>query len=282
MSDSNLQIPPGALVFIAGTRRSGTTLVNNILCADPHANPHIGEAQPLTHLLQAFAWCADNHERMTRHYLPTRQALDEFANGVCRDLVGQCWNTQGRPRHLVLKNPELTLHLPALQRCFPSARFVVCVRDPRDQIASERDVISRRSPTGVFSANALAQAYVRSLECALRAAEAAPQAFCFVRYESLVTKPAQEVARLGSFCGLDLSAFDPDSAWQRMAVTQEELARRPSFSPLYAAPVSSSRVGRFREVLSDDDIARIEQATGPLMQQFGYGHTVNPVPGQPA
>ena len=37
-----------SLVFILGTRRSGTTLVNSVLCADPAANRQISEAQLLT------------------------------------------------------------------------------------------------------------------------------------------------------------------------------------------------------------------------------------------
>ncbi len=270
-------LPPGSLVFVVGPRRSGTTLVNNILCADPTANPQIGEAQPLTQLLNAFAWSAENFERMTRHYLPTLQALEDFAAATSRGLVQSCWEAQGRPVNLVLKNPELGLHIDRLRRYFPAARFVVCVRDPRDQIASERDVIARRDTPGAakrkFPAAALARKYTHALEPVLKAAESSPESFCFVRYEDLVSDPKRESARLGAFCGLNLDAFDPGADWQRMAVSLGTLAQRPTYSPLYGRPVSAVRVGRFRDRLSAPDIQKIEQITSDVMRRFGYPAT---------
>jgi hypothetical protein len=272
-------VPPDSLIFIVGPRRSGTTLVNNILCSDPNANQQIGEAQPLTQLLNAFAWSADNFERMTRHYLPTRERLESFAAGTCHDLLESCWQVQGQPRHLVLKNPELSNHIDRLQRYFPAARFVVCVRDPRDQIASEQDVDIRRHAASTedrtISVAALAHKYTRNLESVLRAAEQTPESFCFMRYEDVVSDPNRESARLGAFCGLNLDAFDPGADWQRMAVARAELAQRPSYSPLYGRPVSPERVGRFRDRLSATDIVKIEEITSDLMRRFGYSATAS-------
>jgi hypothetical protein len=271
----------GSLVFILGTRRSGTTLINSVLCADPAANRQISEAQLLTRLLAGFSWGAANYDRMVRHYLPTRDAMDDFAAKTCRALLERCWQAQGQPRHLVLKNPELSMHADQLRCYFPEARFVVCVRDPRDQIASELAVAARRlPPTGgdeALQAPALANRYKQMLDAVLRAAAAAPGSFCFVRYEDLVADPRSEAARLGAFCGLDLSAFDPDADWQRMAVSRDTLAQRPSFSQLYGRPVSAGSVGRFRERLRPPEIGRIEQITADLMQYFGYV----PVAGKP-
>ena len=101
----------------------------------------------------------------------------------------------------------------------------------------------------------LAHRFNRALETILRSAELAPESFCFVRYEDLVAAPKREAARLGAFCGPKLDAFDPDADWQRMAISRGELARRPSFSPLYGWPVSAARVGRFRERLIPSEIA---------------------------
>lgn len=115
------------------------------------------------------------------------------------------------------------------------------------------------------------------LDTVLRSAKAAPHSFCFVRYEDLVAEPRREAARLGAFCGLDLDSFDPVAAWQRMAVSLETMAQRPSFSPLYGRPVSTAQVRRFRDRLRPPQITSIEQATADLMRQFGYA----PLTGEP-
>lgn len=264
---------PSALSFIVGLRRSGTTLVNSILCSDPAANPQIGEAQPLLHFLEAIGWCAENHDRMTRHYLASRFELEEYGKFICQNLIERCWNTQGQPPNLILKNPELAFHIERLLSYFSSARFVVCVRDPRDQIASEHDVIARRSAAGSgerFLAMPLTQKYVSVLNKVLQSAKEAPDRFCFVRYEDLVSDPRRECERLAEFCNLDLSSFEPDREWQRMAVSLDDLAKRPSFSKLYGQPVSPTQVGRFRQVLSKSDIEVIERMSAPLMAQFRY------------
>jgi hypothetical protein len=269
-------MPVSSLIFIVGPRRSGTTLLNSILCSDPTANPLIGEAQPLTHLLAAIAWCHENFERMARHYLPTRTAWEDYGRSICSSLVEHCWNTQRQPQHLILKNPELSFHVKRLSAYFPTAKFVVSVRDPRDQIASEHDVIARRGtmPAEAFNAASLARQYVRALTTILTAAEGSPGRFHFVQYEQLVTDPIAECRRLADFCQLDLAAFSPDTQWQRMAVTVDELAKRPSFSKLYGQPLTSQQVGRYRQVLTQHDIKAIEDITEPLMERFSYPRAI--------
>jgi hypothetical protein len=48
---------PRHLAFVVGARRSGTTLLNHILGGCAGASRTLSEAQPLTHLAAAFAWC---------------------------------------------------------------------------------------------------------------------------------------------------------------------------------------------------------------------------------
>ncbi len=86
-----------------------------------------------------------------------------FRAETCRGFVKHAWLAAGKPGTLVLKNPELSLHLASLIEIWPGCRIVGCARDPRDQIASEFDVHERRLAMGepaarVLDAGALARA----------------------------------------------------------------------------------------------------------------------------
>jgi hypothetical protein len=162
---------------------------------------------------------------------------------------------------------------------FPRARFVICVRDPRDQVVSELNVIERRdalNAAGGSSLIGLAQRFGRAVDATLAAFAVAPHRFHFVRYEDLVSEPTRVIPELAAFCGLDLSGFDPSGDWRRMAVSRDQLALRPSFSQLYGRPISVSRVGRYRERLSPDEVSKVEQETRTAMARFNYAVAKRP------
>jgi hypothetical protein len=43
------------IIVICGARRTGTTLMNQIICCDPGANRQVGEARIVTQLLEVFS-----------------------------------------------------------------------------------------------------------------------------------------------------------------------------------------------------------------------------------
>lgn len=123
------------VVIIAGSQRSGTTLVGQILGAHPNA-VLIDESNGLykwTDALFAGAPKAD---------------IDEAFENCCRSALTNYQQAAGEARfldkhslseavtHLVLKAPNLTYSAAAVARTFPNVSVIYMTRDIRDVVAS--------------------------------------------------------------------------------------------------------------------------------------------------
>lgn len=266
---------PERLIVVTGVRRSGTTLLNHILCHCA-GQKTLAEAQPLTQLLDAFDWCEGNYERMTADFFAGVPDYLAFRAEVCRRFVERAWRTLGSPATLVLKNPELALHADRLAAMFPQCRIVACVRDPLDQVASELDVQDRRRAAqgagrgherGVL---AFADDYLRYLEPLQELAEAEPTRLLWLRYEDLVAWAPAMVAELTTFTGIDVARYRPEQDWVVPGTYLDRLAQRPSASSSYGKSISRERIGAYRTRLNGDEIAAVAQATDAVRRQFRY------------
>jgi hypothetical protein len=266
---------PERLIIVTGVRRSGTTLVNHVLC---HSNGQktLAEAQPLTQLLDAFDWCEGNYERMTADFFRGVPDYLGFRAEVCRRFVERTWQTLGEPATLVLKNPELALHADRLAAMFPACRIVACVRDPRDQVASELEVQDRRRAAQGAGrghergAAAFADEYLRYLEPLLELADAEPARVHWLRYEDLVGWTPATLAGLAAFTGIDVGRYQPDQAWAVPEAYLARLAQRPSASSAYGKSISRERIGAYRDRLAPDEIAVVERITEGPCRRFDY------------
>ncbi|WP_373502073.1 sulfotransferase [Aestuariivirga sp.] len=157
------------------------------------------------------------------------------------------------------------------------AKFVVAVRDPRDQILSELEVRIRGEdgaldPSGVQfkQVPGLIRKFQSYWEPLLAATRLAPERFMFVRYEDMLARYDETLAALQGFTGLSDSTFNPAGAWTRYAATDDFIPNYPSYSPFYGGPLEPARAGRFRTVLRPQDLELIEGECRSFMDMFGY------------
>ena len=284
---------PPRILFVCGAPRSGTTLLQALLCSGSETNPLIGEAIDLAHLVGAYA-----HSRRiqqlgeTTDYFEDGDHLRAFYRQPIAALLNRVWQRYDRPTCLVLKSPALTPHLPDLLDLIPQAQAVVSVRDPRDGAASllaiGRSVQADRSVavTRDESQNSSIES-----QLAQQPIERLGRYFCehyttllacrdsrvwdrlrFVRYEALVDRPEAAIAQLQAFTGLRL-VCNPDQPWQRSTIDFQHLPDRYRAwwsGQGYGDRISDASIGRYRQQLSPSEIREIERACGDWMQRFGY------------
>ena len=95
-------------------------------------------------------------------------------------------------------------------------------------------------------------------------------------YEGLVQDPGPVVSALQEFTGIDLSGFTPDMGGTRSEVDfgSADGQERALHSEHYGQAVSAERVGRFADVLSDDDVRTVERICKPVFNVYREGASV--------
>src|SRR3546814_18127688 len=115
--------------------RSGTTLLQQILCASPAANSFIHGCRYLVSQIGVYAQYAGPDRLFIDDYLGGPQGLFDFTKDLLDRMLQKTHQRSGRPAALVLKSPELATSFPHAAVLLPAARFVISVRDPMDTTA---------------------------------------------------------------------------------------------------------------------------------------------------
>lgn len=193
------------LVFVGGSPRSGTTLVQNILDSHPEISggpefDRIPEVVRLRGKLRASvrsgrisAFCSEGDVDREIGLLIERLLLP-YADARNARLMSE-------------KTPWNVLAFRELSQIFPEARFVFCIRDPRAVAASMLEVGRRAREKGGSS-----PAFTRSLGSAVKTIRATNRAgfeaaselggrTLTVSYENLVDDSERESIRLCDFLG---------------------------------------------------------------------------------
>ncbi|MBX3497639.1 MAG: sulfotransferase [Parvibaculum sp.] len=264
------------VVLIFGARRTGTTLLNQILCNDPDANAHVGECQLLTRMLGSFRWATTNYDRVVQWYFDDYEGCRDLFRRQIDDFLRVSAAHFGGVENLVLKNPEMSRFKAEIDVLMPAAKQVICVRDPRDQIVSELDVGKRQAERGMDGDAAkafknrdvagLAKKYT-SYYAPMLSGE--PENSMFVRYEDVIQALEPTLRKIEKFTGLDLSQYDPDSEWKRFE-HKEQIRKMPAYVEQYGSALDASRVGRFRETLTEKEVETIDAICAEPLAKF-YG-----------
>ncbi len=271
-------------IFVGGSQRGGTTLLQTLLCQDKTVNPLLQEAKYLRHLVGAYRFGKAQFDIETRDYFRDAEDYLAFNRKLIRGFLDHVLALFPGRRHLVLREPHLTMLFPELAELLPRAKFICVIRDPRDVIASMIEVGRKLQAQGqtkdvmarLFTGRNMDDLcrHVQSFyEPVVRArASALKDRVLFVRYEDLVQAPRQQLDVLRRFTGLKLVDVDPDAEPDTGRVDHGSGSRyqRAWKTEKDGKAISDDSVGRHADVLQPEEIAAIEKHCGRLMTQFKY------------
>ena len=261
--------------FVGGSPRSGTTLLHLLLCRDNETNKPTLESGYFRILFHAYSQAKQEFDRHTKHYFDDRRDLWNFHRSIISLFLKRTAKRFPDSRHLVFKETNFSKYFPDILELIPDSYFFLTVRDPRDAVASMIRVGERHKQKGEYLG--FQESNIRTLCNHYRSFYIAPVSCkakffkdrLFVsKYEELVTEPDRVLDRLRRFSGLELKidssrdlddgGFDARSNYGLWA------------TELFGKKISSERIGKYRDVLTDDDVKEINRNCEDIYRIFGY------------
>lgn len=271
------------LFFIVGTGRCGTTLLQAMVMSHPRiAIPPetrfflaydpaltVGDPVPPGRVDEYVRSCVEQWR------LADLEIGEAELRGIVRDAGGSArgiflgilarWAArQGKPR-AGEKTPNHFKCVDRIAAVFPEARFIHLYRDPRDVALSMRE---RGWAPGPAEVGRYARTWARAMRRHLAYERTlGPTRYLALRYEDLAAEPERELRRVCDFLG---EAFDPAMLDYPRRRDRGYVDRERAWKALADTPVSTARIGRFRDGLTPREIRLCERSAGRMMGVMGY------------
>jgi hypothetical protein len=265
--------------FIGGAPRSGGTLLSSILCSDRTTNPTLREAHYLREMVQSYRQGKQLFNTLEgSQYFSDFEDLRQFSSSCVQAFLDKLAARYAPATNLVIKSFLMSVMFPAVFELLPEARFLISVRDPRDIACSQIEVGEKQRQQGQ---NIRFPRDVTRLSQENRHYYLPSMTFqhprfrdqvLFVRYEDLVQQPDTQIDRIRAFTGLALDDYNPAEFWAGGGrdFRSDHESGDPYINELYGKGVSTSRVGRYQELLTPGEIRAIETECAPIFSAFGY------------
>jgi hypothetical protein len=278
-------VDPEKVVWIFCSNRSGSTWLSSMM---GEIEGHQVWNEPLVGKLfgDLYYVGAAGHQKV-KHYI-----LGDFHKGSWLDSIQSFVLSEAGARfpevaekgYLIIKEPNGSIGAPLLAEAMPASRVIFLVRDPRDVAASGLDAARKGSWQYENAADrgwkreALAdnqpdvwvrrraQNYVRHAGKAKEAYEAHKGPKALVRYEELRDDTLVTMERLYTTLGIEVGGAD-----LVRAVDKHSWENIPEKEKGQGKFYRKATPGGWREDLTPDQVAIVEQVSAPLLKEFYPG-----------
>ncbi|HEV7164849.1 MAG TPA: sulfotransferase [Gammaproteobacteria bacterium] len=249
-----------APVFLVGFPRSGTTLLDQILSSHPNIVV-LEEKGILQHALQEFLRDDESLQRLasldTAALEKYQQRYWQLADKVLGNPIGG--------RLLVDKLPLYTSFMPAIQRIFPTARFIFALRDPRDVVLScfMHAFSLNEAMRHFLTLEGTAGYYAAVMDVGIASLERMPGRVLRLNYEALIDDTETEARRLCEFLGVEWR----DQILRFYDTAKKRQINTPSYHQV-VQPVYRTAQGRWRHYAGH--LSPVLGRLQPYVAYFGY------------
>jgi hypothetical protein len=266
-------------LFLVGMPRSGTKLLRNML--NQHSGVRFSEIETEFFPLWVARWSQygpiesqDGFDRFYRESLQLSFFVENAKRGIAVDREEWYRNCRAFTPASVYealircilsiapqddttiwgdKSPSYLRHVPLLIRQFPGARIIHIVRDVRDYSLSIRNAWGK-------SMLRAAQRWQDDVSKCRNNGSEIPTAYMEVRFEDLLTNPAEVLGRTSAFIGLEF-----DHRMLQPGAQTENLGDAKGMDG-----VLQSNWGKYRSRMHPGTVAKIEGIACATLRDLGY------------
>ena len=246
-------------VFLLGFYRSGTTLLEQAL----EANPGIVTLEEREFLAAEAERYLTSSTALSRLDALSGEALQGARTDYWRNVERLGLKVRGKV--FVDKHPLNTIKLPVIAKLFPNAKILFAVRDPRDVVLScyRRHFQINAAMYELLTLPGAAGSYDAVMRLAGAMREKLPLAFLDCRYEDLVTDFEGRMRAVCEFIGV---AYDASMADFGSVVRADEI-RSPSALQVKRG-LYREGVAQWRPYAAQLDV--VAPLLRPWIDRFGY------------
>ena len=265
---SKLAVGQPSPIFLLGVRRSGTSLLEQLLCMAPGVDP-ADERSPLDGLVKLLPKLVAGVSGIDRPY---PAALAETIAGEARDvlpvlatrylaLLRASGTITAATRHVTDRSPDLVWNLGLAGLLFPDALIIHVLRHPLDVVLSSFAQDRLYEGNAGATLESLARLYDIQMSMIAHFRGQMTLRYLPIRYEEMVIDPAGTLAKVFSFTGI---AADPAEV---LAQPPRAVPRAPTYQILREKPHQRSlyRHRKFGPVFGD-----IMPLLTPWIEKLGY------------
>jgi hypothetical protein len=283
--------------FIVGMGRSGTTLLTNMLNSHPEiiATPEnefmlfsystfFNKNFSITSNTKAFVdMCSYNFSNIVSIWKPSVELSADINNlkeksyaNVCK-LVYLNYPLANKnkitAKYVVDKNPIYSLHIPKLNRVYPDAKYIVLIRDFRDNTVSRKKY--GKTNESIFK---LAASWNYFYEKIFADISKYHTSHMILRYEDLANDPEQALNKICLHLGIsysesmlhfkDLISKTREHAKQNLS--NEVYQKITEMHSNLDKEVNTNRINAYEKELSTEEILILNCCCEKLGKQFNY------------
>ena len=243
------------IIFVIGAPRSGTTLIQSILCAHTKITGFSEE----TGFFMLTDFCKITFDGVNNsEYQKIVEESNDFVEVFSEVAQLQLSKNPGAIFFLE-KTPQHVLQLGRLLRWVPKSKFINVYRDVRDSS------ISAMNFSGIEQGRDINKYLKYWNKCINARLSQKSGRILDVYYESFVSDSLVELEKIMSFIGLEYEASQLDS----LNYSKNKRAGTPGFEKLNTK-VNTDSIGKWKSILNKNQIKKIENKSGKLLKKIGY------------
>ncbi len=266
-------------IFVGGAARTGTTLLQSIICGLPGSSNFLPETLQIKFIFDLYFQIKNLEKRFDGAFFGGEEKVESVIKKLLLTMLDEM-EPDSDSNFLVLKHPALTPLFDKLNNLLNSQAHYICiVRDPRDAIASMVRWGQRASKKGKYhwfsdrNISALSKYYLSFYGPIFKKNNY--QRFTVIRYEDLVNSPEKTLSGFIDKIGIDINSVNSKKLinWGKVDLTQTGPVSDAT-SELYGKNISRKRIGAANEILSELELSQISSYCAEFNELYDYSTSI--------